>query len=281
MVIYAFVKSPLEMQIYMIIDFHTHTYPDKVAEKAVKKLYDLGGTPCFREPTLEGLIESTKKSGIDYSLSLPVATSPSQVEHINNLSAEMSGRDNVIFAGAIHPDSENVEEILDFIKNAGLKVIKIHPDYQGANFDDERYIKVMYEAAKRGIYTVTHAGVDAAYREKVHCTPDMILNVLDRLKGIIDNKLILAHMGSNELADEVIDKLCGKPVYFDTAYTIWKTPYRCEEIIKKHGADKILFATDSPWAPQEEFIDIINSYDLSDEDKEKILGENGRKILGI
>lgn len=266
----------------MIIDFHTHTYPDKIAKKAVEKLYAMGGTPCYREPTYDGLVQSTREAGIDYSLSLPVATAAKQVESINNLSVELNGKDNIIFGGAIHPETENVEETLDFIKNSGLRIIKIHPDYQGANFDDERYIKIMYEAAKRDIITITHAGVDAAYREGVHCTPDMILNVLDRLKGIIDNKLVLAHMGSNELEDEVLEKLCSKPVYMDTAYSIWKQPSeKFEQIIKKHGADKILLASDSPWAPQKDFIEIIKSYNLSEQDKKNILGENARKLLNI
>lgn len=97
---------------------------------------------AYRKGTLDALKESMKKSGIDYSVVLPVATKASQVDTINKLSAEINGVDNIYFAGAIHPDSENIEEILDYIKSIGLFGIKIHPDYQGVRFDDERYIKL-------------------------------------------------------------------------------------------------------------------------------------------
>lgn len=70
----------------------------------------------------------------------------------------------------------------------------------------------MREAAKRDLFIVTHAGYDVAYRNHVHCTPDMILHVLKELRGLIDDKLILAHLGGYDMPDEVLQKLIGKPV---------------------------------------------------------------------
>lgn len=265
----------------MIIDFHTHTFPDKIADKAIATLMEKGGVPCYRKGTLSALQDLVKESGMDYAVSLPVATSAKQVESINRLSAEVSGQNGVIFGGAIHPDCENVEEILDYVKSIGLKVIKIHPDYQGVYFDDERYIRILKAAAERDLMIVTHAGRDVAYPDDVHCTPDMVLYVLDKLKGLIENKLILAHLGACDMPDEVLEKLIGKPVYFDTAVVLDRYTEKSEQIIKAHGADKILFATDSPWAPPEKFIKLINSFDLTQEEKDKIFGGNARKILGI
>lgn len=265
----------------MVIDFHTHTFPDKIAEKTIKFLSEKGNVKPCREGTLDSLKESMKKSGVDISVVLPIATTAHQVESINKLSAEENGKDGVFFAGAIHPDCENVEEILDFVKNSGLFGIKIHPDYQGVYFDDERYIHIMREAAKRNLIIVTHAGADIGYPNDVHCTPNMVLNVLNRLSGFIENKLVLAHMGGCDLPDEVLEKLVGKPVYFDTSFVLDRYTEKCEEIIRKHGFDKILFATDSPWSDQKKFIDTVSSYGFTKEETEKIFHINAERLLNI
>ncbi|MBQ3299923.1 MAG: amidohydrolase family protein [Ruminococcus sp.] len=265
----------------MVIDFHTHTFPDKMAEKTVAHLAKIGGLPPHTDGKRGSLLESMNKYGIDRSVVLPVATLPKQERSINALSAELNGKDGIFYAGGIHPDCGDVCGTLDFIKRSGLFGIKLHPDYQGVHFDDPRYINIMREAAKRGLYIVTHAGIDVGFRDHVHCTPDMILNVLGQLEGVIDNRLILAHMGSYEMPDEVLCKLCGKPVYMDTAAVLDLYPDKCVEIIRKHGADRILFATDSPWKSQGEYLGILESLPLSESEKEKILHENAERILSV
>lgn len=263
----------------MIIDFHTHTFPDKIAAKTIAYLAEKGNVQPHREGTLSSLKESMKRSGVDYSVILPVATVPKQVESINNLAAELNGKDGIIYAGAIHPDYEDIDGALDFIKNAGLFGVKLHPDYQGVYFNDPRVLKILEGAAKRGLYIVTHAGIDVGYPNDVHCTPDMVLEVLGKLGGIIENKLILAHLGGCDLPDEVLEKLCGKPVYMDTAVVLDRYPEKSAEIIRAHGADKILFATDSPWADQKDFIGLLKSFGFSERENEMMFSENGIKIL--
>lgn len=264
----------------IITDFHTHTFPDSVAPRAIANLSKMGNIRPYSDGTLAGLKASMAKNGITYSVILPVSTAEQQVASINRTAASFSGKDGIIYAGAIHPDCENVDEVLDSIKEAGLFGIKLHPDYQNTRFDDIRYIKIMEKAAQRGLITVTHAGVDVAYTNDVHCTPDMVLRVLDELKGLIDDKLVLAHLGGYALQDEVLDKLVGKPVYMDTAAVLGMNPEKNIEIIRRHGADKILFATDSPWADQGEFVRIIQGFGLDDESLELILHKNACRLLG-
>lgn len=265
----------------MIIDFHTHSFPDKIAAKTIAVLAEKGGVKPYRCGTLSSLKESMKNSGVDYSVVLPVATAPRQVESINRLAAEENGRDGIIYAGGIHPDCENITETLNGIKAAGLFGIKIHPDYQGAYFDDPHYVTIMGEAAKRGLITVTHAGLDVGYPDDIHCTPDMVLRVLDKLSGIIDNKLVLAHLGDYRMTDEVIEKLAGKPLYFDVSFALSADPKRAEEMIRKIGTDRVLFATDSPWADQKTFVDIFKSMNFSPEELEKMLHINAERLIGF
>ena len=263
----------------MVIDFHTHTFPDSIAEKAVAHLSKVGHTAAFMDAKRDTLVKSMQENNIDISVVLPVATAPAQVSGINALSAKINGQDGLYYAGAIHPDCENMEKTLDFIKASGLFGIKLHPDYQGVHFDDPRYLRIMEAAARRGLYVITHAGIDIAYRDHVHCTPDMVLHALDALGGIIDNKLILAHMGGYELPGEVLEKLCGKPVLMDTAAVLDLYPEKCLEIIRKHGAQRVLFATDSPWRSQKQFAELLRSLPLSEEEREAVLHENAGRIL--
>ncbi len=263
----------------MIIDFHTHTFPDKIAEKTISYLAEKGGIPPYREGTLSSLKESMRKAGIDYSVILPVATAPRQVESINRLASELNGHDGILYAGAIHPDCENIDEILDDIKASGLFGIKIHPDYQGVYFDDERYINLMRAAAERDLITVTHAGLDVGYPDDIHCTPDRIVNVLDKLDGIIDNKLVLAHLGSCDMPDDVIRLIAGRNVYMDTAVVLDRYPEKAKQVIAAHGYDRILFATDTPWADQKHFVELFHSFGYNDDALEKMFYKNALKLL--
>ncbi len=264
----------------MVVDFHTHTFPDRIAAQSIAYLSKKGGIRAFHAGTLSALKTSMRESGVDVSVVLPIATKPQQEASINALSKAENGRDGVFFAGGIHPDCPDVEGTLDFIKDAGLFGIKLHPDYQDVDFDDPRYLHIMEEAARRGLCIVTHAGIDIAFREHVHCTPDMVLRVLSELGGVIEDRLVLAHLGGYELPDEVLQKLCGKPVYMDTAAVLGLYPEKCREIIARHGPEKVLFATDSPWAQQRAFLERLHSFGFSASDEALMLYQNAERLLG-
>ena len=265
----------------MVIDFHTHTFPDAIADKSMAHLAALSGYTPYTDGRRASLLQSMRRSGVDCSVVMPVATSPKQLPTINRLSASLNGRDGIFYAGAIHPDCADVAQTLDLIRDSGLFGVKLHPDYQGADFDDPRYLAILQEAAKRGLYVVTHVGKAIGFSGPARCTPDMILRVLDRLDGALDGKLILAHLGGIEMPEQVLETLCGLPVWMDTAAVLDLYPATCTRIIKKHGADKILFATDSPWKGQKEYLELFDALDLTAEEKQMILGRNARRILGI
>ena len=96
------------------------------------------------------------------------------------------------------------------------------------------------------------------------------------------DKFVLAHLGANEMCDEVFDILCGENVYFDTAFALgYVSEYDFKRIISKHGTDKILFATDAPWCVIKESVEVLRSFELDKETEKKILSENARKLLRI
>lgn len=275
----------------MIIDVHTHTFPDHIAGRAIPSMeQDILRSQGFRvkapgKGTFDDLSESSIATGIDLSIVLPVATNTRQPEKINRLSVELNKKaeeTHVFSLGAIHPDCENYKEILDEIVAMDLKGIKLHPDYQQTDFDDERYLRIIDYAANKGLVIVTHAGEDVGLPETVHCTPDKVLEVL---KHIQPEKLVLAHMGGWRCWDEVEEKIIGLPVYFDTAVCMSKdipVHLKKEQFVRmtrNHGVDKVMFGTDLPWYAQEVALNDIRNTGLADEELKLVLGENAMRLF--
>lgn len=179
----------------MIVDFHTHTYPDKIVSKTLELLVSRSKTKPASDGTLAGLQHSMAQSGVDISVVLPVVTAPHQVERINTVAKTVTAQftgSGVWSFGGIHPGNDNYKEILNGIKSAGLKGIKLHPDYQDAMFNDIRYKRIIGYATELGLVVVVHAGVDIGLPSVTHCTPDMVCEVLDEVQP---ERLVLAHMG--------------------------------------------------------------------------------------
>lgn len=276
----------------MIIDMHTHTFPDHVAGRALANMeQDIIRKRGYEvrikvAGTTDALSKSTKENGLDLSVVLPVATKKTQTASINRFAAktnEQTQETGVFSFGAIHPDNEDYRQILKEVKEMGLKGIKLHPDYQRVEFDDERYVRIMDYAANLGLIIVTHAGEDVGIPEKHHCTPDMVLHVLQMIQP---EKLVLAHMGGWNMWDEVEEKLVGRNVFFDTAFVFEPVPAHMENeqfvrIVNTHGAGKILFATDSPWSDQGYSLKRLRDMGLDQSKQRMILGENAAKLLGL
>lgn len=268
----------------MIIDFHTHIFPDKIAQKTVDYLSNLGGLPAHTNGTLTDLCTKLEKAGVERSIALPVLTAPHQFDSVlsftQTVNAQFSeGKHGVLSFAGIHPLCDDLEGKMAQIKSLGYKGVKIHPDYQGVFFDDERYIKILTLAKEHDLIVVTHAGIDIGFRDKpVRCTPDRVLRALEKVSGV---KLVLAHYGASEMEDEVYEKLAGLPVYFDTAFVLEHiSKDKFLAIAQKHGYDKILFATDSPWKNIKNQVEIIKSYGLSKENQDKIFYKNALELLG-
>ena len=278
----------------MIIDIHTHTFPEKIADIAVKKLSNSGHITYFSNGTAVGLKDSMQKAGIDYSVVLPVATNPLKLDSMNTVSIEQNGKDNLIYFGAMHPDAPDWKEQLERLAKNKIKGIKIHPVYQGVDIDDIRYLKILNRAAELGLIVLMHAGDDIGFPGAVKCSPEMTANAL---RQVGDIKIILAHMGGWKNWQEVAENLANTSAMLDTAFALGKiTPLDNTfnddflnllnesdfiKLVNAFGSNRILFGTDSPWTDQMQSLDLIKNLSLLEEDKNKILGENAIKLLGV
>jgi len=265
----------------MIIDFHTHIFPDNIAERTMKFLEDECNQKAFTNGTLDALKKSMKEATFDISVVLPVATKPSQFDTVNSFAASINGKDGIISFGGIHPDNDNFRERLEKIKELGLKGIKLHPDYQKSFIDEPKMVDLIRQAVYLDLIVVIHAGLDIGLPDPVHCPPERTARMLDQI-DYKDAKIVLAHMGGYSMWDDVEKYLVGRNVWFDTSYCLGKMDdSQFVKIIRSHGAEHILFATDSPWSGQKETIEHIKGVGLTASELDIILHKNAEELLGI
>ncbi|MBQ8780847.1 MAG: amidohydrolase [Oscillospiraceae bacterium] len=266
----------------MYIDFHTHAFTDAIAERAVDKLEKIVIEAGFKERaetrgTVAQLLEKMDEWGVDRAVVLPIATKPSQQMSINNWAAEVMS-DRLYCFGTVHPDAEDALEELERVKALGLKGIKLHPDYQGFFADEEKMFPIYEKCAELGLPLIFHAGFDVLSPDCIHCTPQMSAAVIERVPRLT---LILAHLGGNELWDDVEKYLVGKNVYLDTAFIAGHiSDGQLLRIIRNHGAEKILLASDCPWHPASAEIEMLKRLPLTDEEFELISWKNALGLLG-
>ena len=264
----------------MVIDFHTHTFPDKIAEKALHGLSQTAnGMLPHSDGTEAGLRTSMRENGIDYSVVMPVATAAHQVEDINDNAIAVNGIDGLYSFGAMHYEYTHCMQELKRIKAAGLKGIKLHHDYMGLRFDDERSIAIMQAAFDMDLLVLIHAGNDPVSKEVHYCTPEMIRDVLPRLRG---DHLIASHYGGLMNIESVENCLLGEDIYIDTSMAHhYYGLERLRNILVHHPADRILFGSDSPWENQATSLRLLRSMSLSDEMIRQITWDNPARLLGI
>ena len=261
-----------------MIDFHTHMFPEKIAAKTLAFLAERCQTEPATNGMADGLHASTEEAGLDCSVVLPVVTKPSQFDSINRFASRFQ-EGKLLSFGGIHPDSEDYKGQLKILKEFGFKGIKLHPDYQGVYIDDIRYKRILSYATELGLIISVHAGYDPGYPECTHCTPK---RVYEMFREVQPEKLVLAHMGGFLRWDEVETYMTGLPVWFDTAVVFGKiSDEQFIRIARKHGTDRILFATDSPWAGQKEFVEHLKGLPLTEGEKQAIFHGNAEKLLGM
>ncbi|MBQ9155805.1 MAG: amidohydrolase family protein [Eubacterium sp.] len=282
----------------MIIDFHTHTFPDKIAAKTVHHLSTVSHSRPWTDGSISALSSSMKKAGIDYSINLPVATNVGQVEKLNQTmirNQEDMLKSGVITLGCMHPAYENYRDQLKILKDNGIKGIKLHPAYQEVDLDDINMMHVIDAASELDMIVLIHAGIDIGIFDHDYSSVKHILKVIDQIHP---PKFVLAHMGGWACWDDVERDLAGAPVWLDTGFAIGPIeraegdptpPYipsnlSHEDFVRlcrKHGTDRILFATDSPWADQKDYVDRVKSMPFTDIEMEHIFSGNALELLGM
>lgn len=263
----------------MLIDFHTHAFPERIAERAMANLsFASGGLIPQHKGTADSLKEEMTKDGVDISVVLGIATNPNQQTNVNNFAAELDKDEHLIAFGSVHPDAPDALDELERIKDLGLKGVKLHPEYQDFFVDEERMKPIYKKISRLGLITLFHAGQDYGYNEPFRCMPDALARALKWF----DSPVIAAHWGGAGCAKEVVKHLCGKDIWFDTSFGYGNMPKSfAQELMDEHTPERFVFGSDMPWHRPSWEIQLLESLDISAEDKEMVYYKNASKLLNI
>ncbi|MBQ9915439.1 MAG: amidohydrolase family protein [Clostridia bacterium] len=262
----------------MIIDFHVHVFPDGLAQKTIPILAERSGLTPSSDGTVGCTVTKMQEAGVDKAVLQNIATNPRQMEKVNDFAISCNDREELIAFGSIHPAADYERE-LDRLEDAGIRGIKLHPDYQGFFIDGPGMQKVYEAILKRDFVLLFHAGVDIGLPEPVHASAEAISHTLGLFSG---EKVVFAHMGGYLMYEQTMDKLIGKDVYIDTSFSFGRADGKMlHTMITAHRPDKILFATDFPWGDFAKEIAYINALDIPETLRENIFHNNAEKLLQL
>lgn len=263
---------------YIVIDSHCHIYPEKIAKPAVEstgRFYDM---TALGDGTVNSLLAIGESAGIDRFVVQSVATTPHQVQSINNfIAAEVSAfPDKLIGLGTLHPDSDDLKGDLEHIKELGLHGVKLHPDIQKFKIDDYRCLKIYELCEQENLPILMHTG---DYRFD-YSNPNRLVPILDIYKNLT---VIGAHLGGWSVWDEAVEKLAGyKNFYVDSSSSLYELPIeRATEIIRAYGARRVLFGSDFPVFSPDIELERFMALPLTDDERRMILSENVLKLYNI
>lgn len=265
----------------MLIDFHMHLFPDAIAPRALCRLSATSGLAPVTDGTVRGTVKKMDEWGVDGAVVLHIATSPRQQANVNAFAAAVNKSENgrLYSFGSVHPDSPDALEELGRLRAAGLRGVKLHPDYQGFDADERRLYALYEEIARLSLVLVFHAGLDPLSPDHVHCTPAMLARVLRDFPTL---RVVCAHMGGLRMWDEVETELIGRQVWLDTSFCAGLLSARqARRLISRHGAERILFGSDCPWQDSATAFHFIDALGLSGRETECIYSANARALLDI
>ncbi len=252
-----------------IIDTHAHIFPQKIADKAVNSISEFYKTPMKHHGYAESLIKSGDKIGVEKYLVFSTATKKEQVESINDfIISQLDEYPQFIGLGTMFLGYESFKEELLKLKNKGIKGIKLHPDFQKFNFDDEGLFPVYDLLSELNMFVLTHAG-DYRYG---YSHPERISKIAKKFPKL---NIIAAHFGGWSQWDIAFKELVLPNVYFDTSSTMGFAGLEtAKKAFKIYDNSHIFFASDFPmWDHKSEF-ENLQKLNINEDVLEYVLGKN-------
>ncbi len=261
-----------------IIDAHAHIYPEKIAQKATDSIgvfYDIKME--MPAGTADRLIEDGSRAGIKRYVVHSVATTAHQVRSINEfIKREMDAHPEFIGFMTLHQDltEEEVNHEVAWAIENGFKGIKLHPDFQKFNIDDQN-VEKFYKTASGKLPILLHMGDNRFDYSK----PYRLANMAKKYKDV---NFIAAHFGGYRCWEEVDVYKGLNNIYFDTCSSLpFITSEKAKELIDTFGSDRFFFATDFPMWDAVRELERFNKIPLSDKEREMIFSKNIKRLLNI
>lgn len=258
-----------------VVDAHVHVYPEKIALRAAESVGDFYQYPMFKEGSIPAMLAAVEGSLITHHIIYSVATKPSNVESINDfIAAECKKHPNFVGFMAMHQDYPNPEDEIERAIGLGLRGMKLHPDTQKVNMDDDRLMRI-YELIEGRMPLVMHCG---DYRTDFS-HPRRMKRILHEFPNLVVDA---AHFGGWSVFDLAVEYLENENCFLDMSSSQkFLGRRRTRELCEIYGADRILFGSDFPmWDPSEEF-EMFESLDFPKADFEKMTWHNAERFIGM
>ena len=281
---------------YSVIDSHCHVYPEKIAARAVESTDHFYNTHAHGQGTVADLLTVGGAAGCDGYVIQSVASTPHHVESINRFiataitEAESQGHGGKLTGlGTLHPDHPDLRGAVAEIISHGLHGVKLHPDMQKFHIDDEHAYPIYKLCAEYDLPILMHMG-DPRFD---YSHPDRLYRVLTDFPTLT---VVGAHMGGWANWDYACDRLSDfRNLYVDTSSSMATavkdygiephvtslTPAHTAALIRRWGAEKVLFGTDYPMWSQADDLAVFFEMGLTDDENRMILSENAQKVFSI
>jgi predicted TIM-barrel fold metal-dependent hydrolase len=265
----------------MIIDTHTHIFPDNAAESILRFTARKFNVKLYGKGTAADLIAHMDANRVSYAVIHMVAINPKAAQAINTWLINLSEPRFIKF-GTLHPHQQDYKREILRLKENGIRGIKLQPAVQGFTVDNVELTYPLYEELfKNGMTVMFHVGGNPIPYTKQHSTPKMMLRVAEDFPELT---IIAAHLGGLNMWDEVTETLAGREnVYMETSMTYANIlPTVAEKIIRKHGPRKIFFGTDYPFASIKKCIESARELSfLTQREHVGLMGENARQFFQL
>lgn len=251
-----------------IIDAHAHIFPSKIAEKAVDSIGNFYGLPMQHPGVSDELIKSGDTIGVEKYLVCSVATRPEQVLAINDfIYAECQNHKEFIGFATLHPDMNNLEQEIERIIARGFYGIKLHPDFQEFNIDNEKAMEI-YRLIEGKMIVLIHTG-DERYN---FSRPKRLAKVCEKFPNL---KCIAAHFGGFRQWQEAYDVYNSSNIYMDTSSSLFEMDSdMSHKMLEKFGYDHFFFGTDFPMWSHKEELERLKALNLPQNQLDAILYDN-------
>ncbi|MBI4308618.1 MAG: amidohydrolase family protein [Chloroflexi bacterium] len=268
----------------MIVDSHTHIYPDKIAravEEASQGRLQAGGVRLHDSMTVGSLVSALRRHGIDRAVVFCVAEKASVVTRANDFLFSAAKEHPFLSACCtLHPAFEDVEKEIPRIRQMGGVGIKFHPVFQDFVADEPRMLRI-YDLMGSDLVAYFHCGQDPSRPgQESGVTPARLAGIRALFPRL---KIVAAHLGGYGMAQEVRRLLVGREFLFDTSWVPSVTDLDSREVVamvRDHGAHRVLFGSDFPWTDLASQLAWVKDLPLTEKERELVLGGNARKLFG-
>jgi len=273
----------------MIIDVHSHDFPDAIACRAMAGMcaQTEGVLWPAGDGTLANHLDALDLAGVDRAVSCPIATRPKMFEGLFRRAMEIRegafgerARRKIIPFASVHPLDPQVFEHLKAIAAAGLKGVKFHCYYQDFSLADRELWPIFGKIADLGLVVQCHCGADVSWRElRGLCGPREVETLLKNVRGL---KFIAAHLGGCDgYPPHATDGLLECGCYIDTS-ALHRCWFHDEQmrLLRSWPRERILFGTDFPWENYSESIGWVKSV-REPADWKALFGENACRLLSL